>query len=180
MTDLITYPDLTEVAEAHLRLMTSLDQLADRDGESARRQPSNRGDQTPIGRGDVVVVRASQRWRHGIVTELGVGGKPASLRVAYLIPTALDAAQRTWGAAGNPMLEEDYPRQQADIAAAEYRNDVTAGPEAARLAYHRAYLARVVAQRLTRRPWAAVVPVQYTDVFTTKVFLADDQTLHNR
>jgi hypothetical protein len=100
------------------------------------------------------------------------------LRVAYMTPTALDAAQRSWTATSIPILAEGYPQQQAVAAGRHYGNDVTASPQAALLAYRKAVLAQKVARELQIRPWAAVVDIQYADKYTDSVYLATDQA-HN-
>jgi hypothetical protein len=168
------YPDLTDAAERHLRLVCSLDRLADAEGESAQRLAQRRGDTLLLHRGDVVLVAAARRWRHGIVTELGAG-HPCSVRVAYLAPTRLDAAQKTWTARSAPLLAPDYPGEAAAAARRRYGNDVTGAWQAGLAAYHEAVLTQTVAVRCARRPWAAVVPIQYVDIHTTNVYVSPNQ-----
>jgi len=176
--DMLTYPDLTEVAAAHLRLVTSLHHLADTGVSDADRAPARLGSKVPIHIGDVVVLRTNNRWRRALVTELGCGGDPIMLRAAYLVPSALDAAQNTWTATSFPILADDYPRQQAIAAGRKYGNDVTASPQATRMAYRDAVLAQAIARGLPARPWAAVVAIQYVDRATTNVYVPADQN-HN-
>jgi len=180
MPDVLTYPDLTEVATAHLRLVTRLHRLADAGTSDTDRVPGRLGSNVPIHVGDVVVIRTNNRWRRAIVTELGCGGQPAMLRAAYLTPSALDAAQQHWTATSIPILAPDYPQRQAIAAGRQYGNDLTASPQAARMAYRGAVLTQAIARGLPQRPWAAIVPIQYADKATTSVYVAVDQSYNCR
>lgn len=177
---LTTYPDLTEAAAAHLRLVISLHRLADSGVSDVDRAPARLGSRVPVHVGDVVVLRTNNRWRRALVTDLGCGGNPVMLRAAYLVPSALDAAQKTWTATSFQILNPEYPRRQAIAAGQKYGNDVTASPQAARMAYRDAVLAQAIAQGLPGRPWAAVVSIQYVDKATTHVYVPVDQRYNCR
>jgi len=153
--------DLDADKQAHLELISRLEQLADRDGADFERLLSHRGDQRSIWDGHEVLVHAQGRWRFGVVT--GWDEQSRKVVVSYMTAAALDKAQLTWWQASQRVLSEDYPADQAAAAAREAGRDRRANAdeqrEATKAAYRAAELTQHVARHCARRRWAAVTPV---------------------
>lgn len=177
MRDLMFHPDLTGAAEQHLRLVMALERLADMGGDPPGTEHAGRADLILVKPGDAVLIQRMRTWRAGIVVELGVKNDPRRLRVAWLAPSALDHAQQTWMSQAQQILQEDYPQQQAALAREKYEPDATATRQAGQQAHREAVFAQAVARGCLRRPWAAAVPIQYTELTTSEVYLYPDQTL---
>ncbi len=146
--------------KAYLDLISTLEQLAERDGTAAAREPNRRGDCCAIWDGHVVLVHAHGRWRFGVVT--GWDGESKRMIVAYMTPASLDKAQLTWWQRSREVLSEHYPAQQAAAAREAVRGrhlSTDERHEVARAAYRAAELTQHVARCCTRRRWAAVTPV---------------------
>lgn len=169
-------PELAAAAAAHVALVSRLERLADLGGQDTPRPVDTRADHVRVDLGDVVLVRAQGRWRYSIIVALGVDGDPCRLRAAFLPPSALDQAQRTWITQTRTVLQPDYPRQQA-IQARREHHDATAAEVAAIAAFQQAVFTQAVGTGCPRRPWAAVVPPVYVERRTVEVFRARDQQL---
>lgn len=170
-------PDLADAADRHLRWICALERLADLGGDLLADNDPARGDRTLLTPGMVVFINRRRVARAGLLAELGTKNSPYLLRVAWLPPSALDQAQRTWAARSREILAPDYVRRRIDEATATVSDDVTARWQAAYQAYRDALFSRAVATGCGHRPWAAVVAPQYTELRTDEVHRHPDQSL---
>lgn len=163
---------LAAAAAEHVALVRRLERLADYSAQDGQRLHERRGDRTRLKVGDVALVRGHGRWRYGVVIRTG----PADAEVAYLVPSALDSAQRTWISRSTPMLEAGYPARVAAEAASR-TTDVAAAAELASQAFKDAVFFQSVAAGCPRRPWATLVPLRYVRRDLPQLFKAVDQRL---
>lgn len=168
--------ELLREAEEHARLVGRLERLADLGGDDEPRQQAFRGDVVDVEIGDLVVTRAQGRWRYGVVTALVADGK--RLRVSYLVPSALERAQKTWAATSRKLSAPGYRTLRAREAQQGITDPETAWTQAV-TAFRDAVFETVVAARCPRRPWAAVVPPRHVDRPRAAVYriLEDPTTL---
>jgi hypothetical protein len=100
----------------------------------------------------------------------------AGVWVAYLVPSALDQAQRIWVSRSLLMLDSGYPAHEAEKAQLGHA-DPHSAEVAASEAFKDAVFFQAVAVGCPRRPWAALVPVHRVMRHAHEVYRATNQRL---